>query len=245
VSICIIPARGGSKRIPGKNILPFCGKPMIVWSIEAAVAANCFERIIVSTDDKHVAEIAKAANAEVPFVRPSALADDHATTVTVMQHAIEFLATEGKLPEALCCLYATAPFVSAADLYRGATALQDADFAMPVTRYAFPIQRAVRIDDAGQVQMFHPEFHSTRSQDLEEALHDAGQFYWGRTSAWQSDVPLFEQRVMPIELPRWRVQDIDTPEDWTQAEAMFHALRKHRCESTWHHSCNQPVPIDH
>jgi len=227
VSICIIPARGGSKRIPGKNILPFCGKPMIAWSIEAAVLADCFNRIIVSTDDIRVAGIALAAGAEVPYVRPSALADDHTTTVTVIQNAIDFLAAEGNLPESLCCLYATAPFVSAADLRRGANALQDADFAMPVSRYAFPIQRAVRINAAGHVQMLHPEWHSTRSQDLEEALHDAGQFYWGKTSAWQSDVPMFEQRVVPIELPRWRVQDIDTPEDWTQAEALFRALEEY------------------
>ena len=223
-ALCLIPARGGSKRVPGKNVRDFCGKPMIGWSVEAALAAGCFTRVVVSTDDDRIAAVARAAGAEVPFARPPHLADDHATTLAVVRHALDALEADGALPDALCCLYATAPFVRARDLRAGAGALRGADFAMAVTRYAFPIQRAVRINAARHLEMFHPERYATRSQDLEEALHDAGQFYWGTVTAWRRDLPFFSQRVAPIELPRWRVQDIDTPEDWTQAEALFRAL---------------------
>jgi len=224
MSVCLVPARGGSKRVPGKNVRSFCGKPMIHWSIEAAAESGCFERILVSTDDERTAAIARAAGAEVPFTRPPTLADDHASTLAVVRHAIDFLDAAGALPETLCCLYATAPFVRAEDLRLGRAQLPGWDFAMPVTRYAFPIQRALRIGPARRLEMLDPERYEVRSQDLEEAVHDAGQFYWGTAHAWRDDRPFFAQRVRPIELPRWRVQDIDTEEDWTQAEALFRAL---------------------
>ncbi|WP_226781955.1 pseudaminic acid cytidylyltransferase [Oceaniglobus trochenteri] len=223
MSLCLIPARGGSKRIPGKNIRPFAGKPMIAWSIEAAEKAGCFDRIIVSTDDDAIAETARAHGAEVPFRRPAALADDHATTVAVIKHALDWCEAQGAVPDALCCLYATAPFVRADDLRAGAGLLAQAQYAIPVASFGFPIQRAVRVVN-GRLAMFDPDQYTTRSQDLEEAYHDAGQFYWGRSAAWRGDVPPFGADTLPIHLPRWRVQDIDTPEDWTRAELMFQAL---------------------
>jgi N-acylneuraminate cytidylyltransferase len=223
MSLCLIPARGGSKRIPGKNIRPFAGKPMILWSIEAAQQAGCFERIIVSTDDPAIAEVAQAAGAEVPFMRPAALSDDHTTTLAVVQHTLEWCAAQGALPDTLCCLYATAPFVRADDLRAGKTLLEQAEFAIPVTSFGFPIQRAVRIVN-DRLQMFDPRHLSTRSQDLEEAFHDAGQFYWGHSAAWLGDPVLFGPTTVPLILPRWRVQDIDTPEDWRRAELLHRIL---------------------
>ncbi|MFV2053243.1 pseudaminic acid cytidylyltransferase [Aliiroseovarius sp. YM-037] len=224
MSICLIPARGGSKRIPRKNIKDFCGKPMIGWSIEAARRAGCFDRIIISTDDAEIADVAKTFGAEVPFMRPDELANDFATTQAVIHHAIEWLEAEGGAPNALCCLYATAPFVRAEDISDAADLLTDADYVIPVTSFAFPIQRAVKLTPNGRLAMFDPDQYKTRSQDLEEAYHDAGQFYWGKTNAWRDAVPPFGEGTKPLVLPRSRVQDIDTPEDWEQAEAMFRAL---------------------
>lgn len=225
--VAVIPARGGSKRIPRKNIRPFCGKPMIAWSIEAACASGCFDRVVVSTDDDEIAAVGEQYGAEVPFRRPEALADDHTGTVPVVAHAIESLRGDGVRPDAVCCLYATAPFVRAEDLRKGLDALEEggADYAFSVTSYAFPIQRALRITDSGRVAMFQPEYAATRSQDLEEAWHDAGQFYWGRSEAWLADKTIMTADAVPVVLPRERVQDIDTPEDWRRAEWLFKAMR--------------------
>ena len=225
--LAVIPARGGSKRIPRKNIKLFCGKPMITWSIEAALQSGCFDQIVVSTDDAEIAEIARQCGAQVPFMRPAELSDDHTGTTAVMAHAIDWLTVQGQTPAQVCCLYATAPFVSADDLRRGLTVLTDtgSDYAFAVTSYAFPIQRAIRITPAGRVEMFNAEHFNTRSQDLEEAYHDAGQFYWGRAAAWLQGQMIFSPAAAPVMLPRHRVQDIDTPEDWTRAEWMFKALQ--------------------
>lgn len=225
--LAIIPARGGSKRIPGKNIKPFCGKPMIAWSIAAAQLSECFDRIIVSTDDAEIAQVAQAHGAEVPFVRPPELSDDHTGTIPVIAHAIDWQNTHGQAVSQACCIYATAPFVQAQDLQRGLSVLQTsgAQYAFSVTSYAFPIQRAIRITPEQRVAMFQPEHSATRSQDLEEAWHDAGQFYWGEASAWLAGKPLFSQDAAPVLLPRQRVQDIDTPEDWQRAEWQFKAMQ--------------------
>lgn len=225
--LAVIPARGGSKRIPRKNIKMFCGKPMIAWSIEAALQSGCFDQVIVSTDDAEIAEVARQCGAQVPFMRPAALSDDHTGTTAVVAHAVNWLTAQGKTPEQVCCLYATAPFVMADDIRRGLDILTDTgcDYAFSVTSYAFPIQRAIRITGQSRVEMFNPEYFNTRSQDLEEAWHDAGQFYWGRADAWLNDKPIFSQAAAPVILPRHRVQDIDTQEDWLRAEWMFKALQ--------------------
>lgn len=225
--LAIIPARGGSKRIPRKNIKPFCGKPMIAWSIAAARLSGCFDRIIVSTDDDEISEFAVAHGAEVPFIRPPELSDDHAGTIPVIAHAIDWMNCNSGPVDFACCLYATAPFVQAEDLRRGFDLLQqsDADYAFTVTSYPFPIQRAIRITSDQRVEMFTPDHFNTRSQDLEEAFHDAGQFYWGRAAAWLACKPLFSNDAAPVLLPRHRVQDIDTAEDWERAEWLFKAMQ--------------------
>jgi len=226
--LAVIPARGGSKRIPRKNIKTFGGQPMIAWSIAAARQSECFDRIIVSTDDAEIAQVAQAHGAEVPFIRPPELSDDYAGTIPVIAHAVAWQNQHGTPAQEVCCIYATAPFVQAADLLRGLQTLHSskADYAFSVTSYAFPIQRAIRITSEQRVEMFQPEHFGTRSQDLEEAWHDAGQFYWGSSSAWLTGKPLFSLDAAPVLLPRHRVQDIDTPEDWVRAEWMFNAIQQ-------------------
>ena len=232
--IAVIPARGGSKRIPRKNIKHFMGRPMIAWSIAAAQQSGCFDRIIVSTDDPEIAEVAEMHGADVPFVRPLELSDDHTGTIPVIAHAIGWQNAQGK-PEVsqACCVYATAPFLQAHDLRRGLEGLESsgADYAFSVTSYAFPIQRALRNTPDQRVSMFQPEHFNTRSQDLEEAWHDAGQFYWGKANAWLTGSPLFSVGSTSIVLPRHRVQDIDTPEDWARAELMFKCLELYSKEN--------------
>ncbi|MBT2300799.1 pseudaminic acid cytidylyltransferase [Variovorax paradoxus] len=227
MKLAVIPARGGSKRIPRKNIKPFCGKPIIAWSIAAAHGSGCFDRVIVSTDDAEIAQVARDAGAEVPFVRPPELSDDHAGTIPVVRHAIECQAATGEAPSLVCCIYATAPFLVADDIKRGLDVLERSggDFAFSIAKYPFPIQRAIRTDAAGRVSMFNPEHFQTRSQDLEEAYHDAGQFYWGLASAWCSAETLFGPASTAVVLAPHRVQDIDTPDDWVRAEWMFKALQ--------------------
>lgn len=224
--VAIIPARAGSKRIPRKNIKAFSGRPMIAWSILAAQKSGCFDQILVSTDDDEIAGVAKEYGADVPFRRPIALADDQTPTVPVIAHAVQWLADHGASPEEVCCLYATAPFVQAGDLQRGLEALRNSDaaYAFPVTSFPFPIQRAVRLRGDNRVEMFYPEHSQTRSQDLPEAYHDAGQFYWGHARAWLKGLPVIGPDSTSIILPRYRVQDIDTTEDWDRAERLFQVL---------------------
>lgn len=227
MKVAIIPARGGSKRILRKNIRQFCGKPMIAWSIEAALNSACFDRIIVSTDDSEIAEVARQYGAEVPFMRPAELSDDHTGTIPVIHHAIKWFNQRKQHVEQACCLYATAPFVTGEDLRRGLDVLSDnaCAYAFSVTSYAFPIQRAIRLTPAGRVEMFNAEHFETRSQDLEEAFHDAGQFYWGHADSWLQGKLIFGPDSLPVILPRHRVQDIDTIEDWVRAEWMFKAMK--------------------
>jgi len=226
VRLAVIPARGGSKRIPGKNIRLFLGKPMIAWSIEAAKASGCFDRIVVSTDDPDIAQVARDFGAETPFLRPLELADDVSGTTPVVQHAVQTLINRDGPVDQVCCLYATAPFVRPEDLCRGLETLESsgADFAFSVTTFPFPVQRALRFRD-GRVEMLYPKYFETRSQDLEEAWHDAGQFYWGKAKAWLEAPVIFSPRSAPVELPRYRVQDIDTTEDWIRAEWMMKSLK--------------------
>lgn len=228
MKIAVIPARGGSKRIPRKNIRPFCGKPIIAYSIEAAQASGLFDEIIVSTDDAEIAEVARQFGATAPFVRPKEISDDHTATAAVVKHAVTWFIERGDDITHVCCVYATAPLIEARFLREAYDALtnSDAAFAFSVTSYAFPIQRALRMTPAGRVDPFHPEHRLTRSQDLEPAYHDAGQFYWGTAAAFLEDVPIFSERSVGVVLPRHLVQDIDTVEDWEQAEYMFRAIRR-------------------
>ena len=226
MNVAVIPARAGSKRIPRKNIRPFCGKPMIAWSIEAARASGVFSRIVVSTDDSGIAALAVEFGAEVPFIRPAALAEDYAGTLNVMAHAVGWMRDEGWPLDAVCCLYATAPFTRPVDLRDGLELLRSGDwsFTFTATEYASPIFRAFRQHPEGGVEMFFPEHFTSRSQDLPLALHDAGQFYWGRPQAWLTCRSLFERTSCPLLIPRWRVQDIDTEDEWKRAELLAGVL---------------------
>ncbi|WP_173912015.1 pseudaminic acid cytidylyltransferase [Acinetobacter sp. Marseille-Q1618] len=229
MQLAVIPARGGSKRIPRKNIKLFHGKPMIAWSIEAALESNCFDEVWVSTDDAEIAQVAQEYGAKVPFLRPDELSDDFATTADVMQHAVKFFEEEKQVcPDYVCCLYATAPFVIQQDLLSGLNLIQSekVDYVFSATTFPFPIQRAIKLTENDRVEMFSPEYFNTRSQDLQEAWHDAGQFYWGTAEAWLSKSTVFSNKSMIIELPRFRVQDIDTLEDWKRAELIGQALLK-------------------
>jgi pseudaminic acid cytidylyltransferase len=227
MNIAVIPARGGSKRIPRKNIKLFGGKPMIAWSIDAALQSACFDRIIVSTDDEEIAEVATAYGAEVPFMRPPELSDDYTATTPVIAHSIQWQLLHGEAPSAVCCIYATAPFMLTADLSQGFKTLSQLGcaYVFAVTSYAFPIQRAIKLNKEGKVEMFQPEHFNTRSQDLEAAYHDAGQFCWGRPEAWLTGKPVFSVDSASIILPRYRVQDIDTLEDWERAEWQFKIMQ--------------------
>lgn len=227
MNIAIIPARGGSKRIPRKNIKLFHGKPMIAYSIEAALESGCFDKVIVSTDDNEIAAIAKQYGAQVPFMRPAEIADDYATTLDVIAHALKWCIEDGIKVKNACCIYATAPFISSSSLQEGMVALSigDTDYTFSATSYAFPIQRAIKIDNECRVNMFQPEHLNTRSQDLEEAYHDAGQFYWGKAQAFLEKRAIFGSNSKAVLLPRKRVQDIDTQEDWELAEALYRVLQ--------------------
>lgn len=226
MNVAIIPARGGSKRIPRKNIKEFCGKPMIAWSIEAARKSGVFDRLIVSTDDEEIATVAREYGAEVPFMRPENISDDFATTVDVIHHAITELIKSANIKN-VCCIYATAPFIQREDLREALSKLHmyECDYVFSATSFPFPIQRAVRINSGGFVEMFNPQHEKTRSQDLEPAFHDAGQFYWGKPEAFLARKGFFTSRSVLQLLPRERVQDIDTQADWDMAENLFKLLK--------------------
>lgn len=228
-AVAIIPARGGSKRIPRKNIKLFHGRPMIAWSIAAAREAGMFDRIIVSTDDAEIAQIARAEGAEAPFLRDAALADDHAGVTEVVQDAIARLAAERAMPDLTCLIYATAPFLRATDLRTGHAHLIEtgSSFAISVTSFPAPIQRALVIEQ-GHVRMLNDDNLLVRSQDLVETYHDAGQFCWGLTQEWcaATGPRVFSAATAPVVLPRHRVQDIDTPEDWARAEILARISRE-------------------
>jgi len=227
MKLCVIPARGGSKRIPKKNIRNFCGKPIISYSVEAALASNCFDKVIVSTDDEGVADIAKQCGAEIPFLRPAELSDDYTGTGDVVKHAINWYENQGVEVDYVCCIYATAPFVDSKYIIDGyeKLSLSKKSYAFSVTSFPFPIQRAIRINSSNEVEAVWPENIFKRSQDLEECYHDAGQFYWGISDAFLNDEKIFSPASLPVLIPRYLVQDIDTQEDWERAELMYHAMQ--------------------
>jgi pseudaminic acid cytidylyltransferase len=223
-NVVIIPARGGSKRIPRKNLAPFDGVPMIVRSIRTALDSGLFDQVVVSTDDAEIADVARAHGAEVPFLRPAQLADDFTGTAAVIVHALQ------QLPafDYACCVYATAPLLQVRYLREGFELLEqhpDKSFAFSVCNFGFPVQRALTLDGQGALTALYPEFRDTRSQDLPEAFQDAGQFYWGRSDAWLRGEVVYSPASLPVILPRHLVQDIDTPEDWKRAEYLYAALK--------------------
>ncbi|HMO68212.1 MAG TPA: pseudaminic acid cytidylyltransferase [Novosphingobium sp.] len=225
--IAIIPARGGSKRIPRKNIKPFAGKPMIAHAIQAALYTHQFDHVVVTTDDPEIAAISEATGAEVPFRRPAELADDHTPTVPVVAHAIEACRALGWTVDDVCCIYPAVPFIEAADIAEAfslLTTLARQRFVFPVTGFPSPIQRALRRYANGGVQPFNPEHAATRTQDLEPAYFDAGQFYWGAAELWLKGLNIHANGAS-IVLPEWRVVDIDTPDDWHRAELLYKAIK--------------------
>jgi len=226
MNLCIIPARGGSKRIPRKNIKEFCGKPIIAYSIEAAIESGLFADVVVSTDDAEIAEVASEWGASVPFIRPKDLSDDFTGTTPVISHAIEELKKLGREYDYACCIYATAPFVSVENLRIGYEKLINSDkkFAFSVCAFEAPIFRSFELGSNSEVKMFWPENFNKRSQDLPKAYFDAAQFYFGKPEAFGQNLQLFAEHSIGVELPSSLVQDIDTPEDWTRAEIMYQAI---------------------
>lgn len=228
MKIAIIPARGGSKRIPRKNIKDFNGKPIIAYSIEAALNSECFDKVIVSTDDQEIADIAKQFGAEVPFIRPDKVSDDFATTADVLLHAIDWYEEQSLSIEYLCCIYATAPFIDVNDIrntYKLLLESPSVDYCFPVCEFPFPIQRGIKLNQDRRVEMFQPEHFNTRSQDLEAGYHDVGQFYWGKPSAYRQKIPMFSDKAIAYPVSRKRVVDLDTPEDWDFALLLSQVLK--------------------
>ncbi|MCX6052218.1 MAG: pseudaminic acid cytidylyltransferase [Campylobacterales bacterium] len=224
-AVAIIPARGGSKRIPRKNIKDFFGKPLIAYSIEVALKSELFEKVIVSTDDEEIADIARKYGAEVPFMRPKELSDDFTSSDEVIVHALKWLEENNESYEYVCTIYATAPFLDKKYLIEGFETLKNSNAinTFSATTMPFPIQRTFKVNENGRCEMFTPQYYNTRSQDLEEAYQDAGQFYWSKIG--QSSDIMFGKESIPIVLPRYLVQDIDTLEDWTRAELMYEAVQ--------------------
>ncbi len=226
-SIAVIPARGGSKRIPRKNIRLFNGKPMIGYAIESAISSGLFSHVLVSTDSPEIREVALAFGANAPFLRPTQLSDDHTGTTPVVKHALHWLLEQDDHFDLVCCIYPTVPLLTAESLRAGHALLlanPALDFAFAVGRYRYPVMRSLRRTDRGGVEMLFPQHAQTRSQDLPGVYHDAGQFYWGRCEAWLQDRPLFSDHSAMVELPPRRVIDIDTEDDWKIAELYFALL---------------------
>jgi pseudaminic acid cytidylyltransferase len=227
MKVAIIPARGGSKRIPRKNIRPFAGQPMIAYAIRGAQAAGVFDHIVVSTDDDEIASVAESFGAEVPFRRPRALADDVTGTTAVVAHAVGWCRDHGWDVDYACCIYATVPLIQARHLREALDKLLSSGkmYCFPVASFPAPIQRALKLTPQG-IEMFEPAHLSSRSQDLTPAFHDSGQFYWGTAQAWLEQRNIFSHDATAIVLPRHAVQDIDTEEDWTFAEKLYALLQE-------------------
>lgn len=225
-AVAIIPARGGSKRIPKKNIKKFLGKPLIAYSIETALESSLFTKVVVSTDDETIADIARKYGAEVPFMRSAKLSDNFTSSGEVIIDAIKKLQEMGEKFDYVCTIYATAPLLQKKYLLQGLERLKNSDAHMTfsATSMPFPIQRTFKITNNGRCKMFTPEYFTSRSQDLEEAYQDAGQFYWENLSKPTTDIP-FGADSIPIILPRHLVQDIDTLEDWQRAELMYQVIK--------------------
>ena len=225
-NLAIITARGGSKRIPRKNIKPFCGKPILCYSIEAALSSGVFDEVMVSTDDEEIAQVAKKAGAKVPFFRSAETADDYASTDDVIMEVIKAYQQIGQHFDSFCCIYPTAPFLSSERLRSAMELLKEADSVMPVVSFSYPPQRGLIVNGAGFVERQFPEYATARSQDLPKIYHDCGQFYACRTDAFLAAGTTDVERLLPLVLTELEVQDIDTMEDWELAELKYRMLHK-------------------
>ncbi len=228
MNIVIIPARGGSKRIYRKNIQNFCGKPIIYWPIKIAQKSKLFDKIIVSTDDREIAEIAKSLGAETPFYRPTKLSDDYCGVSPVLSHAILWLENKSYEIENVCCVYPTSVFLNKKDLIKGFDILTAGgwSYVFSATKFSYPIFRSFKKRGKAGVEMLFPEYYDSRSQDLPNAYHDAAQFYWAKPTTWKKEEKIFDKNSFPIIIPNWRVQDIDEEQDFKRAELLFKFLKK-------------------
>ena len=225
--VAIIPARGGSKRIPKKNIRIVNKLPMIAWSIKAAQDTKVFDRIFVSTDDLEIADVAVQYGAEIPFIRPQNISDDYASTMAVIKHAVDWLLSENIPVTEVCCIYATAPTIRPSDIVKGLHALNshpENKFSYSVAEHAAPIQRALKINRYCKLEMFYPRYVNSRSQDLASSYFDAAQFYWGYASSWLTANHIFLQPSSPIVVPRQFAVDIDTEDDLKHLEIIMKVM---------------------
>jgi pseudaminic acid cytidylyltransferase len=227
MKIAIIPARGGSKRIPKKNIKDFCGKPMIVWAIEKAIKSNCFDEIIVTTDDTEIMETANEHGAKTPFKRSKKLSDDHTITVPVIANALLECEALGWNIDYACCIYPCSPFIETEDLKLSFEKMIAGNykFIYPITEYKHPIQRSIKFNKNNMVEFKFPEYELTRTQDLEKLYHDTGQFYWGTRGAWIENGRMHIDGTAYV-IPSWRVVDIDNEDDWIRAELMHKTINQ-------------------
>ena len=221
-SICIITARGGSKRIPRKNVREFCGKPMLAYSVETAIKSGVFDDVMVSTDDEEIAEVARCYGAKVPFMRSMATSNDYATTADVLSEVLSEYEKRGIEFDAMCCLYPTAPFVRVSEL-REANAMIEAGATsvIPVTSFDFPPLRGFRVGEDGSLEYAFPEYAQVRSQDLPEMVHDCGRFYFAKLDSFRKSRSFITEKTRMLRIPSSLVQDIDTPEDWEMAEQKY------------------------
>ena len=226
-NLCIIPARGGSKRIPRKNIKQFMGKPIIAYSIEAALNSGVFDEVMVSTDDEEIAGVARQFGASVPFLRSAETSNDYATTVDVLLEVVNKYKEQGKVFKTICCLYSTAPFVTSERLKEAFSQISDSiDACFTIVQYSYPIQRSLRINEDNCVEMRFPEHLKSRTQDLEKVYHDAGQFYFVKTDSLVNEKTVWCKRTAPLILSELEVQDLDTLTDWQLAEMKYQLLKK-------------------
>lgn len=227
MNIAIIPARGGSKRIPKKNIKDFNGKPIIAYSIETAIQSGLFEKVVVSTDDEEIAKLAESFGAEIPFLRSKELSDDYTAINPVISHALKNCNLEGYVHA--CCIFATSPLLMMDDLRISYDQLKNSNykFIFSATDFPHPIERAFKLGNSGKgLEMLSPEMYTSRSQDLGNWMHDAGQFYWGKIDSWLKEEMNFDRHSCAYKLPMWRAQDIDTPDDWMRAEIIHKMLEQ-------------------
>ncbi|KAA2245344.1 pseudaminic acid cytidylyltransferase [Chitinophaga agrisoli] len=230
-NLAIIPARGGSKRIPRKNIKPFLDKPIISYSIQAALDTGLFDEVMVSTDDPEIAAVAQACGAQVPFFRSGQNSNDFATLTDVILEVVAAYEAKQQGPENICCILATAPFITASRLKEAYDKMLNEQLTsvFPVVKFSYPIQRALKVDPVtGLVSMLYPEHLTTRSQDLEEYYHDSGQFYWAKPDALRSEQTLFTARAGMLALSQTEVQDIDSEDDWLMAEQKFRLMNLYK-----------------